>query len=190
MILSHPDLVDNWKRGNIKFNPDIAEEQIGLSSIDLRLGFIFSQLMPREDIVIKPASKFDPTNLVETIDLRQQKHLGDTPIFQLKPKQFCLAFTLEEISIASGLAASVQGKSSLARAGLSIHLTAPHIHPGFMGHIVLEMYNFGPWKLEFEPARDLICQLILYQVTQPVSEIAIDKLGTYMEQKSPFPRKD
>ena len=78
---------------------------------------------------------------------------------------------------------------SLARAGLAVHITAPHIHPGFSGRITLELYNHGPWTLEFVPGEDLVCQLILYKVTSPVDKPATEALSTYARQKTPFPRR-
>ena len=41
------------------------------------------------------------------------------------------------------LAARVEGKSSLARLGLAVHVTAPTIHAGFDGHTQLEIINHG-----------------------------------------------
>jgi hypothetical protein len=34
MILSRRELLRAWRQGSIRFNPSIAESQIGLSSID------------------------------------------------------------------------------------------------------------------------------------------------------------
>jgi len=50
------------------------------------------------------------------------------------PGQLILAWTVErvELPISGKLAARVEGKSSLARLGISIHLTAPTIHAGFV----------------------------------------------------------
>ncbi len=38
MILSREDLIREWKSNRLAFKPDITEGQIGLTSIDLRLG--------------------------------------------------------------------------------------------------------------------------------------------------------
>lgn len=117
MILAYNDLVRGWKRGRIRFNPDITLDQIGLSSIDLRLGWVFTRLKEKPGVVIQPARGFDPTDLVEHQDFSGMKVLGAAPTFRLPPGGFRLAFTLEEMSVPNNLAVSVQGKSSLARAG-------------------------------------------------------------------------
>jgi dCTP deaminase len=187
VILTYPDLLRAWQRRRIGFVPNIDSGQIGISSIDLRLGWVFTRLLPKQGVIIQPARGFDPTDLVEHQDFSNLQVLGQSPTFRLKPGEFRLAFTLEEISLPNNLAANVQGKSSLARAGLAVYLTAPHIHPGFVGRIALELYNHGPWELEFFPGEDLICQMIYYRVQTPVPKQVAKALGTYVRQPTPFP---
>jgi dCTP deaminase len=108
-------------------------------------------------------------------------------VFRLRPKEFKLAQTLETLYIPANLAAQVNGKSGLARSGLAVHATAPHINPGFEGPITLELFNHGEWELEFIPGRDLICQVCFWQLKTPVLGAVIDKLSSYKGQKVPFP---
>lgn len=81
--------------------------------------------------------------------------------YAMAPAAFLLAWTQETITlpITSRLAARVEGKSSLARLGLGVHLTAPTIHAGFTGQIQLEMVNFGPHEIILNVGMP-ICQLI------------------------------
>lgn len=106
MILSYRDLVATWKRKQLRFDPDISESQIGLSSIDLRLGHVFARLKPSPGIVVQPARGFDPTDHVEIEDASKGGFLSGRPIFRLPPGEFRLAFTLEEVTLPPGLAAS------------------------------------------------------------------------------------
>jgi dCTP deaminase len=147
LILSHNDLKRAWKKKQIRFNPDISESQIAESSIDLRLGYHFTRLKPQAKPVRPAAEGFNPGPLTERKSYDNKVH----PIFRLRPRQFRLGFTLEEVTVPGWLAANVQGKNSLARAGLAVHITAPHINPGFVARITLEMYNHGPWNLELIP---------------------------------------
>lgn len=75
-----------------------------------------------------------------------------------------LAWTKElvELKLQSRFAARVEGKSSLARLGIGVHITASTIHAGFRGQIRLAMINHGcvPVRLR-EGMR--ICQLIFEQ---------------------------
>jgi dCTP deaminase len=151
MILSRRELYRAWREGTIRFSPDIAEDQIGLSSIDLRLGHMVSMLKPKLGVVIQPARRFDPTDLVEHTDLSQPIVPGQPATLRLPPGQFRLALTYEEVALPRDLAGNIQGRSSLARAGLAVHITAPHINPAWAGRITLELYNHGPWELELFP---------------------------------------
>lgn len=82
----------------------------------------------------------------------------------LRPHSFVLAWTQEKVKIpnTSRLAARVEGKSSMARLGISVHVTAPTIHSGFEGQVQLEMFNFGPHTVMLD-AGMRICQLIFEQ---------------------------
>src|SRR5262249_43144926 len=51
------------------------------------------------------------------------------------PGQFVLALTYESIKIPKHLIALVEGRSTYARLGLSMHQTAPWIQPGWSGPI-------------------------------------------------------
>jgi dCTP deaminase len=72
-----------------------------------------------------------------------------------------LGWTVERVGlpIHSRFAARVEGKSSLARLGLSVHVTAPTIHSGFNDKIRLEMVNHGAAPIRLR-AGMRICQLI------------------------------
>ena len=78
-----------------------------------------------------------------------------------------LAWTTEYINYINlvshhRIAARVEGKSSLARLGLGVHITAPTIHAGFDGHIRLEMFNHGKIPIRLR-AGMRICQLVFEQ---------------------------
>jgi dCTP deaminase len=183
MMLARRDLLTAWKNGQIRFDPDISRDQISLSSIDLRLGRIFTKQKAHKGLVIRPAQEFDPSDFVTNTTL------GSGGIFRLRPKQFRLAQTLEKITLPAGLAAHIHGRSSLARSGLAVHSTAPHIHPGFYGPITLELFNYGEWELEFSAGKDVICQLILWEVKTPPPKSLVESLSSYRGQEKPFPKK-
>jgi dCTP deaminase len=82
----------------------------------------------------------------------------------LEPGSFVLGATAEYVELPnhSRLAARVEGKSSLARLGVGIHITAPTIHAGFKGTIELEMFNLGVLRVQLLPGMR-VCQLIFEQ---------------------------
>jgi len=88
---------------------------------------------------------------------------------------FILAMTLERIDLPLDLAARVEGRSSFARLGLAVHITAPTIHAGFCGPIVLEIKNLGPHVLMIEPGKTCVCQLIFEQLSsKPTGPLKTD----------------
>lgn len=78
----------------------------------------------------------------------------------MKPGDFLLASTVERVALPLDLSARVEGKSSLGRLGLAVHITAGFIDPGFAGQITLEIANLSPWEIRLR--RDMpIAQLAL-----------------------------
>lgn len=90
--------------------------------------------------------------------------IDDTNGFDFPPHHMILAWTHEfvELKFQSRIAARVEGKSSLARLGIGIHLTAPTIHAGFEGQIRLEMVNHNKVPVKLRTGMK-ICQLIFEQ---------------------------
>ena len=107
--------------------------------------------------------------------------------YLLPPRTLVLGWTCEYVDLktTSRLAARVEGKSSLARLGLGIHVTAPTIHSGFNGRIRLEMINHGvlPIRLRTEMR---ICQLI-FEGTLGTPERGYR--GHFSAQNAPPPRQ-
>lgn len=65
--------------------------------------------------------------------------------------ELALAVTLESVTIPDDLVGWLDGRSSLARLGLMVHVTAHRIDPGWQGRIVLEFYNSGKLPLALRP---------------------------------------
>ena len=71
--------------------------------------------------------------------------------YVLYPGQFCLGCTAETIEIPKTLVGWLDGRSTLARFGLLVHVTAHRVDPGWNGKVVLEFYNAGAWPLRLQP---------------------------------------
>lgn len=67
------------------------------------------------------------------------------------PGECLLASTVETVRVPDNLAARVEGKSSLGRLFLSVHITAGWVDPGWVGQLTLEMVNHGPWRIRLWP---------------------------------------
>ena len=81
----------------------------------------------------------------------------------IRPREFLLGSTRETVHIPNDLLARVEGKSSWARRGLMVHVTAGFIDPGFRGQITLELYNLST-----------VTQVIL--VGSRVAQLALEEL--------------
>jgi hypothetical protein len=66
-----------------------------------------------------------------TKELREKDEFGKRETFTLGPGEFVLALTYESIKVPKNLIALVEGRSTYARMGLSMHQTAPWIQPGW-----------------------------------------------------------
>jgi dCTP deaminase len=135
-------------------------------SIDLRLGDEIS--------VPRPGSyAYDHTQTASLTEHISRNSIAyrisqQTP-FKLERGQFALGITHELVDLPlldeyeTCLAARIEGKSSRARTGLLIHFTAPTVHPGFRGRLVLEMCNLGACPILLTPMM-YIAQLIVEEV--------------------------
>jgi dCTP deaminase len=168
VILAESALREALTRGEIVLEPPAPPENIGPGSIDLRLDSRF-RLIDRvlsdnrragvEAVIDLGSYRF--REFAERFSTEVQDHTGAG--FLLEPYRLVLASTLEHITLSSGLAARVEGKSSFARVGLAVHITAPTVQPGWRGQLQLELLNVGPASLRLRPGRS-ICQLIVERV--------------------------
>lgn len=124
-----------------------------------------SQLIdPFDEQCVQPASydlALHQTILVpqfaSTIDLRTDNpkdHMREVSLgtgYRLLPGASVIASTIEVIRCPRDIAARVEGKSSLGRLFLAVHVTAGWIDPGWVGQVTLEVVNHGPWTIVLWP---------------------------------------
>ncbi len=193
MILSQPDIRAAVSAGDIVFTPELDEQQWGEASIDLRLGFQFTKYKkdhPAITISVADGLKgINDLGLWDTKTLREKDDLGDRETYELKPSEFVLALTHESIKIPKNLRGHVEGRSTYARLGLSMHQTAPWIQPGWSGPIVLEIANHGQFTIKLTPLIDRPCQLTFFELKTPLSEeqaYGSRASDTYQDQAHPL----
>jgi dCTP deaminase len=165
LILTDRELRIAIDHNIIVISPKPKSDQYASTSIDLTLDeniVIFQNLASGLDVAISPGSPdYDFSKVLSSIS---KKELISSNGFKLEPRTLILAWTKEEVDLknTSKIAARVEGKSSLARIGLGVHITAPTIHAGFKGRIQLEVINHGPLPIKLI-AGMRVCQLIFEQ---------------------------
>ncbi len=90
----------------------------------------------------------------------------------IKPRGFLLWQTREIVGTPeerADLICFVEGKSTKARTGLLVHMTAPIIHSTWVGNVTLEIANLGPFTFVLE-AGDAIAQLTVATISSPPVE--------------------
>ena len=81
-----------------------------------------------------------------------------------------LAQTLERVHLPNDLMGLVEGRSSWARFGVGVHITAPKIDPEYGQPITLELFNLSEAAYELQPEVDQPCQLLLMEVSTALAE--------------------
>jgi dCTP deaminase len=138
MILSDEDIKKNIRDGIIKITPaPNFEEQLGPCSLDLHLGNSFKVFkMSRYTFI-------DLKNGTNVDDMMEEIIVKDGASFIIQPHDFVITVTKEEITLPSTIMGRLDGRSSLARLGLVIHVTAARFDPGWRGKAVMELGNLG-----------------------------------------------
>jgi dCTP deaminase len=177
MILSQADLRNAVANGEIAFSPALEEKQWGEASVDLRLGFQFTKIRKCDGIKFSLAeglSTIGAMQIWDTRELKEKDSFGKTEQFYLEPGEFILAKTYEAITVPNGLIALVEGRSTYARMGLSMHQTAPWIQPGWKNTpIILEIMNNGPLEIILTPLKDRPCQITFFELKTDVPPEAL-----------------
>jgi dCTP deaminase len=155
MILSDREVKSLIQRGIIGVTPcpEPADQRWSSTSLDLTLDAEIRPWKKEKEsgaiVTIDPASpRFNATELIEQYT-EPVSCEGDHG-FNLEPNTLVLGWTQEKIKLpnASRVGARVEGKSSLARLGLGIHITAPTIHPGFGTNSTNRDFPGSPIRLE------------------------------------------
>ncbi|HUZ32006.1 MAG TPA: dCTP deaminase [Xanthobacteraceae bacterium] len=187
MILSQQDIRRLVKSKKIAFDPVLEETQWGEASVDLRLGRQFTWY--RKGITGVTLSVAQGLGTIGSLNLFETE---ERELYKLDPGELVLALTHESVTVPKNLIARVEGRSTYARVGLSMHHTAPWIQPGWEGQIVLEISNHGSIPIELTALKDRPCQLSFFELKSAVpATIAYGSRATdrYQRQKHPLKHK-
>lgn len=173
MLLVDWQIKEKIQNGCIGVSP-FDESQIQPNSLDVKLGNRFSWYTNYRE-VINPYSE-------KSVNEGMMSATSDQ--MEIQQHDFFLAETVERITLPDNVVASIEGKSSLARLGITIHQTGGWIDAGFSGTITLEIANLNPRPV-------LLCagmpigQIVFYETES--AEVPYDKKpgAKYQNQTGP-----
>lgn len=124
------------------------ENQIGTTSLDIRLGTSFQVFYPDQYGIID----FTEENSKHSFSTSSKRiNLDFIEGITITPGQFLLGHSMEYIKLPDYICGNLEGRSSFARLGIEIHMTAGYIDPGFEGVLTFEIYNAGPTTVKLYP---------------------------------------
>lgn len=160
MILSDKDIRAAIQSGDIIIDP-FDESAIQPASVDLRLDKEFLIYDTNQNYVIDPKKPMDDIMKTVTID-------EDRP-FVLHPGEFALGLIYETTGVANDMVGRLEGKSSVGRMGLLIHVTAGFLDPGNSLKMTLELHNTANMPI-----------LLYYKM--PIAQMAFERLSSECER--------
>lgn len=152
-LVNKKEIIQLMSSNDLVITPTLEENQIGESTIDLRLGNIFrASKQIRESymgIENKQIGKFFNTTY---------RDFGQD--FILYPNQLVLASTFEFIKLPKNIMSHVYTRSSINRLGIKI---ASIVQPGYAGTLTLELINLGQTAIKVKSGMRIV-QLVLFDV--------------------------
>jgi dCTP deaminase len=138
-------------------------ECVGPASIDLHLSSEFSVPDMNSRLAYVDLD-FDGGKPI--IPMRPVVEVRPEDGFVLHPGEFVLGVTKEQVNLPDNIVGRIEGKSSLGRIGLMIHVTSGFIDPGFRGCLTLQMTNIMRVPLVLRPGKR-VCQVVFAYLTSP-----------------------
>ena len=176
MMLSDVAIKKFLERGDIVLDPFDAETQIEAARVTLLLGDRI--LVPQSGVVVDVKNNTVPTYTEHMIT-------KDAP-FHLEPRMFILGETREMIGLSERIGCLLDGRSTLARLGLTVVQTAMIIDTGQAPKkMTLEICNHGPNTILLYPGMKF-CKACFFLVDPPVSQ-RYDRDGKYLPGDSHRP---
>ncbi|MCX8205690.1 MAG: dCTP deaminase [Candidatus Micrarchaeota archaeon] len=181
-MLSHSDILRHINTGDIIIDP-LEPQNIGPDSIDIRLG---SKLL----VARKTGKIIDPR---KDIEMEFDQHDISSGPYAIKPGDFVLATTIERIGLSNNITGQLEGRSSVGRLGIVVHMTAGLIHAGWgyrqPATLTLELSSVNPNPVYLYEGMK-IAQMSFVKLTNP-AEIGYDDNvhSKYSNQQGPLPSR-
>ena len=169
-VLTRDAILRELASGRLRLEP-FGMDQVGPASIDLHLG---------EGLRVPIENGNEPIEVTDDskVDLATRLIAFDRP-YLLLPGQTVHGVTRERIFLPPDVCGWLEGRSRIARLGLTVHVTSGFVQPGVSNHQVLEMSNVSGRPLLIHPGIR-ICQIVLQRC-----EGEAVYSGQFAEQRTP-----
>lgn len=160
MILSDRDIKKALENNDITIDP-FDEKHIQPASVDLHLDKHFLVFDTTQNHVIDPKKPAD--------DIMKEVVIDDDHPFVLHPGEFALGLIHETTGVSNKYVGRLEGKSSVGRLGVLIHVTAGFLDPGNSLKMTLELHNTANMPI-----------LLYYKM--PIAQMAFEELSSECEK--------
>jgi dCTP deaminase len=175
MFLSHQTIEKYIDEGKIIIEPDFDNKNI--RPVGIRIHLAKTLLLPEPHQVV---------SLTVAQDLKYKEIDLTKEVFLLEPGQFVLGASYEAIQTAPNVLAILDGRSTVARLGLTTHVTASVIDGTFeVPHVaVLEIKNLGNFKIRLN-FKDPIAMMLFAELKDPVTQKIQTQYGGSQSKATP-----
>lgn len=176
MFLSHQNIEKYINEGKILIKPEFDKNNIRPVGVRIHLA---------KDILIpEPGQTVDLTDTGQELKYREVDLTKEE--FYLEPGQFILGATYEAIQTPANILAILDGRTTVARLGLTTHITAsvadgtwevPHV-------VVMEIKNVGNFKVRLK-FKDPIAMMVFTELKDPVTQKSQSQYGASQSKVTP-----
>jgi len=177
MTLSKKEIIQYIKEGKMIFDPIVDQFQIQPNSLDLRLGYNFyipkSWSYEKEGRVGKNVDYLDFENNKNHFELIKLK---PGQYFEILPKEFIIASTLENIELKDdNLMATLYARSSFIRRSLFVFSGVIDIK--YSGHLAIPLINNTDSQVIKLYPGERVCQLVFQTTSSGLTDEEAQKHG-------------
>jgi len=169
MVLSDRDIKEKIRNKEIIIDP-FNKRNLQPASYDLHLDKHFLVFNRLQHHVMDPKGPMD--------DKMEEVEISEDEPFIIHPKEFALGMVYETTGVSEKIVGRLEGKSSIGRMGLLIHVTAGFLDPGNKLKMTLELHNTAPMPIKLYYKMP-IAQMAFEELSSPADTPYSPETGNY-----------